>query len=127
MRCASSSWRSVLAGLLLAASAPLAAQDCPRVDAEAQKAKEQECRAAGGQWSRFGVRDHLCGIYSCAPKTADGGKACRNHADCEYLCISKREAALGTETTGECAAFRTSFGCTTHVNGGRIAGRTCLD
>jgi len=29
---------------------------------------------AGGQWAKFGVHDHLCGIYSCAERTKDGGK-----------------------------------------------------
>lgn len=127
MRCAISTWRSVAAGLLAAAALPLHAQDCPKIDPEAQKAQEGECRAAGGQWSRFGVRDHLCGVYSCAPRTADGGKPCRNRFDCEFLCVTNREAKVGTEVTGECAAFRTQVGCTTHVDGGRIVGRVCLD
>jgi hypothetical protein len=127
MRCESSSWRSGLAGLLLVAAGPLGAQDCPRIDLEEQKAKEAACAAEHGQWSRFGVRDHLCGVYSCAPRTADGGKACRNRSDCEFLCVTNRQAKVGTEVTGECAAFRTQFGCTMHVDGGRIVGRVCLD
>jgi len=126
MRCANSSWRSALAALLLAPG-PLAAQDCPRPDLEEQKAKEAQCAAARGQWARFGVRDHLCGVYSCAPRTADAGKACRGHAECEYLCVYNREAKVGTQVTGECAAYRNAFGCTTHVNGGTIVGRVCID
>jgi len=118
----------LVAGLYLTGVALSAAgQDCQPVDLEVQKAQEQACRAAGGKWSRFGVRDHLCGIYSCAPRTADGGKACRSHSDCDYLCLYGREARVGTPVTGECAAYRTSFGCLTHVNGGVIAGRVCVD
>ena len=118
----------IIAALLFAVAAlPAAAQDCQPVDPEAQKAEERACRAAGGQWSRFGVRDHLCGIYSCAPRTADGGNPCRNRSDCDYLCVYGRHAPVGTPVTGECAAYRTSFGCFTHVNGGVIAGRVCVD
>jgi len=127
MRCASSTWLSAAAWLLAAAALPLHAQDCPPPDPEAQKARESECRAAGGQWARFGVRDHLCGVYSCAPRTADAGKPCRNRLDCEFLCVTSRQAKVGAEVTGECAAFRTQFGCSTHVDGGRIVGRVCLD
>jgi hypothetical protein len=103
------------------------AQDCPPLDVEAQKAKEAECRAAGGQWSRFGIRDHLCGVYSCAPRTKDAGKPCRNRADCEHLCVTNAAPRLGAEVTGECTAVVTSFGCFTHVDGGKIVGRVCAD
>jgi hypothetical protein len=118
---------ALLLAALLAAALPAAAQDCQPIDLEAQKAQERECRDAGGQWSRFGVRDHLCGVYSCAPRTADGGKPCRNRSDCDYLCVYARHAPLGTPVTGECAAYRTSFGCITHVSCGVIAGRVCID
>ena len=63
-------------------------QNCPPVNLEEQKAREQECRAAGGEWARFGVHAHLCGIYSCAARTKDAGKPCRNRLDCEHLCIT---------------------------------------
>jgi hypothetical protein len=103
------------------------AQQCPKPDPAAQNAKEEECRAAGGEWGRFGAVAHLCGIYSCAPRTGDGGKPCRNRADCEYLCVDRRDAALGAEVTGECAAVRSPYGCTTQVDGGRVVGRVCID
>lgn len=118
------------AALLLLATAPgrpAHAQDCPTPDPAAQSAREQECRAAGGEWGRFGAIAHLCGIYSCAPRTADGGKPCRSRSDCEYLCVARRPAALGAEAAGECAAVRSPFGCTTQVDGGRIVGTVCLD
>lgn len=103
------------------------AQECPKQDPIVQKAKEQECRAAGDEWGRFGAVAHLCGIYSCAPRTKDGGKACRNRVDCEYLCVVRRSAPLGTEVAGECAAVKTPFGCTTQVDNGRVVGTVCLD
>lgn len=118
------------AALLLLSAAPVHpahAQDCPTPDPAAQSAREQECRAAGGEWGRFGAIAHLCGLYSCAPRTADGGKPCRNRSDCEYLCVARRPAALGSEATGECAAVRSPFGCTTQVDAGRIVGTVCMD
>lgn len=111
--------------LLLAAAAH--AQDCPKPDPAGQEAREKECRAAGGEWARFGVRDHLCGVYSCVPRTADGGKPCRGHGDCEYLCVSRKPGALGAEAAGECAAVRSAFGCHYHIGEGRIIGRVCVD
>jgi hypothetical protein len=116
--------------LLLLTAAPRAdvqAQECLRPDPVAQKAQEEECRAAGGEWGRFGAIAHLCGIYSCAPRTRDGGKPCRNRSECEYLCVYRRGAALGAEVTGECAAVRSSFGCTTQVDSGRVVGTVCID
>ena len=103
------------------------AQNCPPVDLEQQRAKELECRAAGGQWSRFGVHDHLCGIYSCAERTQDAGKPCRNRADCEHLCVTNSPPRIGAEAIGQCTAVKTSFGCFTHVDSGKIVGRVCLD
>jgi hypothetical protein len=118
--------KAILLGFLLSAGAAYG-QNCPPVDAKGQKAKEEECRAAGGEWARYGVHAHLCGIYSCAGRTNDAGKPCRNRADCEYLCITNAAPRIGAEVVGECAALRTSFGCFTHVDGGRIVGRVCAD
>ena len=116
-----------LLAVLLLCTASAHAQNCPPVNAEAQTTKEAECRAAGGEWSRFGVHDHLCGIYSCAQRTKDAGKPCLNRADCEHLCVTKSAPKIGAEATGECTAVKTSFGCFTHVDGGRIIGRVCVD
>jgi hypothetical protein len=87
--------------LWLLAGGSAMAQNCPAVDLERQKAKEAECRAAGGQWSRF--------------------------ADCEHLCVTNSPPQIGAEAMGQCTAVKTRFGCFTHVVGGRIVGRVCLD
>ena len=113
--------------LLAFAAFALHAQECPRIDAAEQARQEAACRAADGQWAKFGVRDHLCNVYSCAPRTADGGKPCSNRADCEFLCVSDRTAGIGTPLAGKCAAYRTSFGCNTHIDGGKVIGRVCVD
>jgi hypothetical protein len=113
--------------LLALASFAAHGQDCAPIDREKQKADEAECRAAGGEWARYGVRDHLCNVYSCAERTRDGGKPCRNRADCEHLCVTDAPPRLGAEATGRCTAVKTSFGCFVQVDGGRIAGRVCVD
>ena len=122
-----SSWLKALAAaaLLSAQSAP--AQNCPPVDAAEQKAAERECRAAGGEWSRFGALDALCGIHRCAPRTKDGGKPCRNRTDCEHLCVTDAPPKIGTEVQGKCTSVMTSFGCHTHVDEGKIVGRVCVE
>jgi len=119
--------RPLAALLLIAVSTGALGQNCPPITHKEQNANEQACRAAGGEWSRFGVHDHLCGIYSCAERTKDAGKPCRNRSDCEHLCVTKSAPRIGTEATGECTAVRTTFGCFTHVDGGRIVGRVCVD
>jgi hypothetical protein len=116
-----------LAALHILAVASAQAQTCPPVDPVEEKARERECRSVEGEWARFGVRDHLCGIYSCAPRTKDGGRPCRNRSECEHLCITKAPARIGAEVLGECTAVKTSFGCFTHVDGGKIVGRVCID
>ena len=115
----------LLLALLFSASAQ--AQNCPPVNPDEQKVREEQCRAAGGAWARYGVRDHLCNVYSCAERTRDAGKPCANRADCEHLCITKAPPKLGAEVTGECSAVKTSFGCFTYVDGGKIVGRVCAD
>ncbi len=115
----------LLAAVLLSVAALAAAQDCPKTDPQEQLVKERQCRAAGGEWSRFGVRDSLCNVYTCAPRTRDGGKRCVSRSECEYLCISRRHFPLGTPVIGECAAVITEFGCFNYVDGGKMVGRIC--
>ena len=103
------------------------AQNCPGVDAEKQRTEELACRAAGGEWARFGVHAHLCGVYSCAERTKDAGRPCVSRADCEHLCVTDRPAKIGAEAQGRCTAVKTTFGCFTYVEAGRIVGRVCSD
>jgi hypothetical protein len=117
----------LLLAALLAAAAPLHAQDCPKPDSAVQAERETQCRAVGGEWARFGVHAHLCGLYSCAARTTDGGKPCKSHSDCQYLCVSGKPAAIGAEVVGQCAAIVSSFGCTTHVGDGKVAGTICVE
>ena len=103
------------------------AQNCPPIDREQQKAAEHACRAAGGQWARHGVLDHLCGIYTCAERTKDGGKPCSHRLECEHLCVTDAPPRIGADAAGKCTAVKTSFGCFTQVDGGKIVGRVCVE
>jgi len=103
------------------------AQNCPPVDASLSKKQEAACREQGGEWARFGVHAHLCNVYSCAPRTKDGGKPCRSSGECEYQCVSKKELPIGTAAQGECMAIASPWGCRYPVEGGLIAGRICVD
>jgi len=116
-----SSWLSAVLAMLITA------QNCPPIDHEAKKRAEQACHQAGGQWARHGVIDHLCGVYSCAERTRDGGKPCQSRAECEHLCVTEAPPRIGAEAQGKCTAVRTSYGCFTHVDGGRIVGRVCME
>jgi hypothetical protein len=118
--------KAILLALLLHAGVALA-QDCPAIDAAEQKQKEAVCSVTGGQWARWGVRDHLCNIYSCVQRTRDAGKPCRNRSECEHVCMTKSATRIGEEVVGECSPLMTNFGCHTHVDGGRIVGRLCVD
>ena len=120
------SWFAAIC-ILLVLVATAQAQNCPPIDAERQKTAEHACRAAGGAWARFGAHDHLCNIYSCAERTKDAGKSCRNRVDCEHACVTSNPPKIGAEATGRCTAIKTNFGCFTHVDGGRIVGRVCVD
>jgi hypothetical protein len=106
---------------------PAHAQNCPPIDAQKQKAEEQACRAAGHEWGRFDAIAYLCNLYSCAERTKDGGKPCRDRADCEHLCVTDEAPRIGKEANGRCTAVKTSFGCFTYVDGGRIVGRVCSE
>jgi hypothetical protein len=34
---------------------------------------------------------------------------------------------LGADAVGKCTAVKSAFGCLTHVDGGKIVGRVCVD
>jgi hypothetical protein len=59
----------LVALLIVAVPRVALAQECPKPDPVAQKAKEQECLAAGDEWGKFGAIAHLCEICGCAPRT----------------------------------------------------------
>src|SRR5687767_2887071 len=79
------------------------AEDCPKQDSKARKASEQQCLADGGEWGKFGMHAHFCGLYTCATRTRDGGKECRTVSDCEGSCLYHGKGLAGTKAVGRCS------------------------
>lgn len=74
------------------------------------------CDVCNGKWAQHGIAEG----ESCICKTKDGGKTCKDGADCEGSCIvaddAKFEVAVpGTPPkgfyVGRCADYDTTFGC----------------
>jgi hypothetical protein len=81
---------------------------------EPPKTKEG-CDACGGKWGRHGLAD----VEICICKTKDGGKECRDEADCEAQCVAGEKDFVVEEKgpppkghwKGRCAEYATTFGC----------------
>ena len=74
------------------------------------------CDACKGQWARHGIAEG----ESCICKTKDGGKVCKDGADCEGACIVADDAKFDVAVpgnppkgfyVGRCADYDTTFGC----------------
>jgi hypothetical protein len=102
------------ATLLLCAAPLLAAGPATRV----------ECEAAGGTWSRVGIRQQeLCNL-----PTPDGGKACTDARDCASACVAPESAPVGSRATGACYERTLLVGkCLKHVRDGVVGEPLCAD
>ena len=74
------------------------------------------CDACQGKWAQHGIAEG----ESCICKTKDGGKQCRDGAECEGSCIVADDAKFEVATpgtppkgfyVGRCADYDTTFGC----------------
>jgi hypothetical protein len=78
-------------------------------------ATREGCDACQGKWGRHGLAD----VESCICKTKDGGKECRDEADCEAQCVAGDQDFVVVEKgsppkghwKGRCAEYATTFGC----------------
>jgi hypothetical protein len=86
---------------------------------------EAECTARGGKLQRAGRGGNL----HCITPYADAGKVCTDKGDCLGRCIAAPESGsqAGTPAKGLCQADDNVFGCTTWIEGGKIAGAICVD
>jgi hypothetical protein len=111
----------ILCGLLGAAccknKAPAAA---PAPAAKAQTVRERpqskaDCDAKGGVWGKRGLDN----TEGCLWRMKDGGRACRDGADCEGECIADRKTFEVVEKgppprgyfKGHCSEYDVTFGC----------------
>ena len=92
---------------LAAAPAAPAAPEPPKTKAG--------CDACNGKWGRHGLAD----VQTCICKTKDGGKPCRDGAECEAQCVAMDDDFVVAEKgpppkghyKGRCAEYSTTFGC----------------
>ena len=93
---------------------PAAAQ--PVTPASSADRNESQCAACNGEWKIHG----LSRAPSCNCRTSDGGKLCRDGAECQGQCVAEERAeqeiidpgppARG-RFVGRCSEFATVFGC----------------
>jgi hypothetical protein len=89
---------------------PAAAVQTPRPTSKAG------CDACKGLWAKHGIAD----TESCICKTKDGGKTCRDGAECEGTCLVSDDAKFEVAVpgpppkgsfAGKCSEYDTAFGC----------------
>ncbi|OGX39024.1 MAG: hypothetical protein A3D87_02110 [Omnitrophica WOR_2 bacterium RIFCSPHIGHO2_02_FULL_50_17] len=85
---------------------------------------QASCEAQGGRWGRFG----LMAKDQCNLPTADAGKECRDHGECEGNCVTNDSIPAGTEVTGRCYKWTIARGtCLNGVKDGKAQGMICVD
>jgi len=121
-------WPSALSGCRAGAAttgtAPLAvapAESPPQ--AAGQRSSAQGCRACNGIWAVHGIAT----VESCNCRTHDGGKRCRDGAECEGACVAaelpEREIVSAGPPAqgyfvGRCSDLMTVFGCNRFIERG---------
>lgn len=124
------------------ASAPPASTPAASKPPPPRPTTKAGCDACQGKWERHGIAE----AESCICKTKDGGKTCKDGADCEGACIvaddAKFEVAVPGNPpkgfyVGRCADYDTTFGCYRLISKGAtkdgpvaaddLAHRLCVD
>jgi len=115
-----SCWGSAGCRTAAPAPAPATAAAAPRT--------AKDCQAAGcrGQWGVHGLAEEP----SCNCRTTDGGKPCRDQADCQGQCVlgekpERQVTAPGPPArgylVGRCSELVTVFGCHSFIERGTLA------
>jgi hypothetical protein len=76
---------------------------------------KEACNACGGLWGTQGIAE----VESCICRTSDGGRECRDGAECDGVCLVDDRAqfeAVNTDPAlgsfvGRCSDYDTLFGC----------------
>jgi hypothetical protein len=85
---------------------------------EGRESAKKACEAARGRWLATAA-----GAPLCARRARDGGKTCRDGAECEWLCLFDRYEPAGDPTArprlgrpvGHCSEFVGEPGCASYV------------
>ena len=81
----------------------------------------EECSDSDGRWGMYG------GHFQCNLSTLDGGRECSGSDECESVCITSNNDAVGTQTTGHCYDWSlTVETCMNYVEGGVVTGMKCI-
>lgn len=113
------------------AGPPSSSSSPPAPAAETRRAAppptEDECRACRGVWGKHGIAE----TPSCNCRTNDGGKACRDGAECEGQCIADADNPRHEVTDpgppprgyflGRCSELASVFGCFRTIDRGAAA------
>jgi hypothetical protein len=94
--------------------------------AGAAPSDEASCTASAGQWQRAGRG----GGFHCILTYADGGKPCRDGAECQGDCRTDPSVEFppaGSSATGLCQADSNRFGCHASISNGRAGVAICVD
>ena len=117
----SSSVRAMRALIIFAIATLIGCSASPIKPTIAVPDSQAACESAGGSWQCVGLGGEGC-RKACRVRTSDEGKACRDSADCEGVCVApRRESRVGT-----CSAFNTQFGCLFYLNDIRKPGSPAL-
>lgn len=111
-----------------AAAAPAAVQVAAAAKAPGSPppATPDGCRACNGVWARHGIATE----ESCVCRTSDGGKRCRDGADCQGMCLAAENAEREVVQAGppargffvgRCSDLVTVFGCNRIIDRGAAA------
>jgi hypothetical protein len=84
---------------------------------------QRDCRACNGDWGNHGISS----TPSCNCRTKDGGKRCKDGAECEGLCtaaddpereVTDRGPPARGFFVGRCSKFASVFGCYRPIDDG---------
>jgi hypothetical protein len=98
----------------------------PPAAAPAVARTAKECKACRGEWGVHGLAEEA----SCNCRTTDGGKRCRDGAECQGQCIAaatpeRQVTAAGPPArgyfVGRCSELVTVFGCHRFIERGTLA------
>lgn len=95
-------------------------------DSDLNPDNEEDCLAAGGDWSIHGLLPQP----SCSLPTKDANALCMDSDECQAGCIypyQDSDANVGYEVIGQCQETTSPFGCFAFVEDGKLQPTLCID
>lgn len=101
-------------------SVVLACTSCashPRVDVA-------QCKAQGGTVRGVG----MLAAPACVVPYTDGGRECKDGAECQGMCKAAQDAVIGAKAGGTCQTdTHDIYGCYNEVKAGMVVAGMCFD